>query len=181
MSIDDDDGFTGGSCTYNTTTGIPDENCYFVPDPSANVSRWFIEPWIIIVNIKGPSCCFSIEIFTLLKTSVRTWQCPSLMLWPTSVMIQRNTFTTRVSCSTFVTKSEIQWLCSNFQDCLQSITLSVVSAVFGASSSTSYSLWISISSVLCLFNFWQCVPPWFSNVWSWHSTLQGKSWLLWWR
>ena len=32
-----------------------------------------------------------------------------------------------------------QWLVPNFQDCLQNITLSVVSAVFGASSSTSYS------------------------------------------
>ena len=110
MSIGDDGGFAGGSCTYNTTTGIPDENCYFVPDPSANVSRWFKEPWIICNHFcwQELSCCFPIEIFTLHKTSVPTWRCPSLMLWPTSVMIQRNIFTTRVSCSTFVTKSKIQ-------------------------------------------------------------------------
>ena len=30
---------TGGACQFNTTTGIPDENCYFLPDPDANVSR----------------------------------------------------------------------------------------------------------------------------------------------
>ena len=35
----DDKSHTGGVCTYNTTTGIPDENCYFVPNLDANVSR----------------------------------------------------------------------------------------------------------------------------------------------
>ena len=34
-----DNGDPGGACTYNTTTGIPDENCYFVPNPDADVSR----------------------------------------------------------------------------------------------------------------------------------------------
>ena len=40
-SYDDyaDNGDPGGACTYNTTTGIPDENCYFVPNPDADVSR----------------------------------------------------------------------------------------------------------------------------------------------
>ena len=35
----DDKSHTGGVCTFNTTTGIPDENCYFVPNLDANVSR----------------------------------------------------------------------------------------------------------------------------------------------
>ena len=33
---------TGGGCQFNTTTGIPDENCYFVPDPNANISRYYL-------------------------------------------------------------------------------------------------------------------------------------------
>ena len=55
MTGDDDDDAerwgdndTGGVCKFNTTTGIPDENCYFLPDPDANVSRFMI---IIIITI----------------------------------------------------------------------------------------------------------------------------------
>ena len=63
-----DNGDPGGACTYNTTTGIPDENCYFVPNPDADVSR--------SSNITSSSYDIKISI----TTSALIWRCPSSTL-----------------------------------------------------------------------------------------------------
>ena len=70
-----DNGDPGGACTYNTTTGIPDENCYFVPNPDADVSR--------SSNITSSS--YDIYIIRIYKnftitTSALIWRCPSSTL-----------------------------------------------------------------------------------------------------
>ena len=49
---------TGGNCTYDISTGMPDSNCYFIPDKNTTIKRFTYFDFISDLNkiTPAPTC-----------------------------------------------------------------------------------------------------------------------------